>query len=82
MFLKTIVYRLRPTCYAGFMMKMKTLMPDELAALKAFAEQHGRCWKQALRDAWMNASEPGILQALRNDADFGPRGLNAFRFEV
>lgn len=55
---------------------------DELAALKAFAELHGKGWKQALREAWMTASEPGVLQALRNDADFGPSGLIAFRLEA
>ena len=28
----------------------------------------------------MNAETMGVLQALRNDGDFGPRGLEAFRF--
>lgn len=63
-------------------MKPRQLTTDEIAALKAFAERHGRNWKQALRDAWMIASEPGILQQLRNDTGFGPAGLNAFRFET
>lgn len=58
-----------------------TLTASELAALHAYADLHGRVWKQALRDAWMMASEPGILQQLRNDARFGPRGLNAFKLE-
>jgi len=57
-------------------MKRKSLSVDELAALKAFAERHGRNWKSALREAWINASEPGILQQLRNDSNFGPSGLN------
>lgn len=63
-------------------MTPRLLSTDEIAALKAFAGCHGRCWKQALREAWMVSGEPGILQSLRNDADFGPVGLNRFRFEA
>ena len=62
-------------------MKHRALTPDELAALRTYAERHGRYWKAALREAWMTASEPGVLQALRNDQGFGPSGLIAFRFE-
>lgn len=58
---------------------MKTLTAKETAALVAYAKIHGRTWKQSLRDAWMTASEPGILQQLRNDTGFGPRGLIEFR---
>lgn len=47
----------------------------ERAAIAAFADKHGRTWKKALRHAWMNASEPGVLQALRNASYFGPVGL-------
>jgi hypothetical protein len=60
---------------------MRTLTPAERAALAKFAAIHGRTWKQALRHAWMDASEPGILQALRNDKGFGPAGLIAFRLD-
>ena len=54
------------------------LTTDEHAALMAYAAAHGRTWKQQLRDAWMTASEPGLLQQLRNASYFGPRGLNAY----
>lgn len=60
-------------------MNTDALSNDELDALRTYAARHGRCWKQALRQAWMDASEPGILQALRNAAHFGPRGLNRFK---
>lgn len=52
---------------------------EEAAALKSFAAANGHNWKQVLREAWMQASEPGILQMLRNSPRFGPAGLNAFR---
>lgn len=78
---------------------------DELQALQAFASNHGRRWKQALRDEWMRAcsrlpetilkwSETpeefdaeqiayrGPLQRLRNDPDFGTRGLAKFRLST
>jgi hypothetical protein len=55
------------------------LTADEHAALRAYAQLHGRTWKASLREAWMTASEPGILQQLRNTPRFGPRGLNRYR---
>ena len=58
----------------------RALTAEEYAALKAYAETHGRTWKAQLQAAWMSASEPGVLQQLRNAAHFGPRGLAAFRF--
>lgn len=61
-------------------MTTRLLSIDELVAMKVFAGRHGKGWKAALRSAWENASEPGILQALRNDEGFGPAGLVAFRF--
>lgn len=61
---------------------VRDLTTEERDALAAYALMHGRCWKQALREAWMGpASEPGILQALRNDVAFGPHGLNVYRLE-
>jgi uncharacterized protein YbjT (DUF2867 family) len=60
--------------------KHRELTADEVQALSDFAARYGRTWKQELRFAWMDASEPGILQQLRNDPAFGPAGLNAFRF--
>lgn len=59
---------------------MRTLTRDELQALREYAQRHGRTWKASLRLAWIDASEPGILHALRNDRGFGPAGLNAFKF--
>jgi len=53
----------------------RELTAIERQTLDAYAAKHGRNWKQSLQDAWYNASEPGILQALRNDPAFGPRGL-------
>jgi hypothetical protein len=58
---------------------LRALTADEHAALAAYAATHGRAWKQELRWAWMAASEPGILQQLRNDPGFGPKGLIAYR---
>lgn len=55
------------------------LSPAEHAALQAYAAIYGRTWKQSLRDAWMSASEPGILQQLRNASYFGPAGLSAYQ---
>lgn len=51
---------------------------EQWEALQAFAALHGRHWKQALRDAWMNGdygtfADAGLLQQLRNT--FGPAWL-------
>jgi plasmid stability protein len=64
------------------MSKRQPLTDEELTALRAYAATHGRYWKAQLREAWMTASEPGILQALRNAAHFGPGGLIAFRLRA
>lgn len=61
---------------------IRQLSQGEHAALRAYALVHGRAWKAALRAAWMEASEPGVLQGLRNAAYFGPRGLAAYTGEV
>ena len=50
---------------------------EQVEALRSFARANGRLWKQALRDAWMRAGEPGPLQALRNS--HGPSWLASFR---
>lgn len=73
------------------MPKYRNPTPAELDALRAFAKDHGRRWKQALRDHWYLARiwrPPGndstdqgaLLHALRNDPRFGHEGLAAFRF--
>jgi hypothetical protein len=56
------------------------LTNEEFDALANYAAKHGRYWKAKLRDAWMNASEPGILQHLRNT--WGPAGLAAFKVDA
>lgn len=59
------------------MKKYAPLTPEQVLAVQQFAAKHGRTWKQALRDAWMAASEPGELQALRNS--HGPTWLLNFK---
>lgn len=56
------------------------LTEDQRKAVLAYAEEKGRCWKQALRDEWMRA-DPRIggessaeLQQVRNT--LGPMWLN------
>lgn len=51
----------------------RELTAEEAAAVQHYAAAHGRYWKAALREAWMSASEPGYLQALRNS--HGPAWL-------
>ena len=60
----------------------------DLAALESYAYEHGRDWKEDLRDDWMKArterarswpARGNILHALRNSPDFGPTGLDKFR---
>ena len=58
-------------------MKLRPLTPDEFTALRDFAAARGRYWKRDLHDAWMHASEPGLLQSLRNS--HGPAWLHRFR---
>lgn len=56
--------------------KPENLSNAELDAIKKFAAIHGDRWKRELSLAWMNASEPGVLQRLRNT--HGPKWLAAF----
>lgn len=53
------------------------LTPDELAAITAFAKEHGRTWKADLRDLWMRAAAPATLHRLRNT--HGPSWLESFQ---
>lgn len=62
---------------------------DELAALRSYADERGRKWKDDLRIDWYNArlshceampNRGSILHGLRNDPNFGPSGLDKFRF--
>lgn len=58
----------------------RDLRPEELAALKAFAQQHGRSWKKVLAETyWPNARiwrDQYALHNLRND--LGPEWLKDF----
>lgn len=65
----------------------RDLEPDELNALKAFAAEYGREWKQYLLAAWlsyaykgrqMGGRDSGILRGIRNE--FGSEWLAKFRF--
>ena len=58
----------------------RPLTAEETAVVAKYAREHGRRWKADLREAWANASEPGILQALRNT--LGPNWLVSYRLPV
>ena len=55
------------------MTHLRPLTNEEHAAVQAYALEHDRNWKSALRDDWMNAKTTGILQALHNS--HGPSWL-------
>ena len=55
----------------------RPLTTEENDALNAYIAKHGRTWKAQLREAWMTASEQGIMHALRNS--HGPAWLNGHR---
>ena len=46
------------------------ITPAQQEALDQFKAKHGKDWKEALKIAWLNASEPGALQRLRNTRGF------------
>lgn len=52
---------------------LRNLTAGEIAALQAYAAEHGRKWKAALLDDWMRAALTGELHALRNS--HGPSWL-------
>ncbi|KFI24905.1 hypothetical protein CDV52_15880 [Haematobacter missouriensis] len=52
---------------------------QEHKALRAFASEHGRCWKAELRKQWMSASAEPVLHRLRNR--LGPSWLVRFRLD-
>ncbi|QDJ12280.1 hypothetical protein HVPorG_05054 (plasmid) [Roseomonas mucosa] len=49
------------------------LLQDQRAALRAYAAEHGRCWKAHLLADWMNATAEPLLHQLRNS--HGPTWL-------
>jgi hypothetical protein len=53
------------------------LTPEQLAALRSYAAEHGRTWKSQLNDDWMNGRASGPLQQVRNQ--FGPSWLIRFK---
>ncbi|RWM29421.1 hypothetical protein [Mesorhizobium sp.] len=70
---------------------MARYKPDayEMAALRSYAKEFGRRWKESLSLDWYNArlrvapdmsNRGSILHGLRNNPDFGPSGLWDFRF--
>jgi hypothetical protein len=55
---------------------MHNLNPDQATAIRSFAAQHGRYWKEKLRDVWL--TDPfiphcALLRQVRNQ--FGPAWL-------
>ena len=66
---------------------IRTLSPDQLDALRVFADANGRSWKAKLNEAWSTgryrnyngADEYGELQQVRNT--FGPAWLVKFTFD-
>jgi hypothetical protein len=55
------------------------LLLAQRAALRAYAIQHGRCWKEHLQADWMNATVEPLLHRLRNS--HGPTWLLRLRLE-
>lgn len=50
--------------------------PEQEAALRAYAAEHGPTWKADLRADWMSARAPGLLQQVRNS--LGPAWLETW----
>lgn len=68
------------------MAKFRELNTDEMKAVKDFASEYGREWKQYLMAAWlsyaykgrhMGGQDTGILRYLRND--LGSEWLHGFK---
>lgn len=62
---------------------------DEMTALRSYAREFGRRWKETLALDWYNArirtapdmaNRGAILHGLRNHPYFGPTGLDRFQF--
>lgn len=64
---------------------MKTLTPEQADAIRSYAAQHGRTWKDQLLTDWLNAGsrtyrgEWCYLQQIRNQK--GPSWLRAMTLE-
>lgn len=55
----------------------RPLSGEALEAVTAFAREHGRFWKQQLRDDWMAGRAEQELHQLRNT--HGPKWLSRFK---
>ena len=53
------------------------LTAEQLAALRDYADSHGRTWKAQLNFEWMTGTARGTLQQIRNQ--FGPTWLMRFK---
>lgn len=62
-------------------MRKLILTPEQREALRDFAKNNGRYWKQELNTAWFYGREPGpsshLLRQIRNN--LGPTWLTNFR---
>ena len=56
------------------------LMLAQLAALRRYAQQHGRGWKTRLSNEWLCASAEPLLHGLRNS--HGPCWLVSFALDA
>lgn len=64
------------------MTKTKTLTPEQRAAIRQFAIDHGPSWKATLKAYWltgMDASQPNghLLRQVRNQ--LGPQWLKTYK---
>ncbi|WP_245269838.1 hypothetical protein M728_005351 (plasmid) [Ensifer sp. WSM1721] len=60
--------------------RLPPLIPEQEAALQAYAARHGRRWKSILNAVWMGGAphdDGGILRGLRNS--HGPTWLQSYR---
>ena len=62
----------------------RALIPQELDAVKAWAQYCGRTWKAQLHTAWYTGNYNGFpaygwLQGIRNSPSLGPRWLDSFK---
>ena len=55
----------------------RSLTIEQLEALRAYADTHGRTWKAQLNYEWMSGTASGALQQIRNS--FGPTWLIRFK---
>lgn len=54
------------------------ISPEQMRALRAYADRHGSRWKARLAKEWASSSAGPVLQTIRNQ--HGPRWLAGFKF--